>query len=351
MHIPCNLYRVKQQDYKYQPCLEKGQIIQDIDAYASQSHFLDHMLPVWNKLPNRGTFYGAPEAVAYGKTKGVHIKLAPEILRGESPIMVAAVGDVRYVGYFRRPILLFNHGVGFSFGEHPSYSGGKSWRCLVNVFFEPGVYPARRERAVYPNALVADLGCPKLDPLHLQKFTVNTDNPVICFSTHWNCRVCPETMWAFDHYKAVLPELAKRYRLIGHAHPRARKEVFPYYRSIGIEPVENFDDVVQQADLYLAEGSSTIYEFASTDKPVLVLNIPMFRRHVNHGLRFWEYIPGVQCDSPGHIFPKIQEALEDNDPWKRIRRESVNIAYTYHDGHCAERYVDLIQTWQKENGK
>ena len=53
--------------------------------------------------------------------------------------------------------------------------------------------------------------------------------------------------------------------------------------------MRDFDEVMERSTLYICDNSSTLYEFASTGRPVVVLNAPWFRRDIEHGLRFWEH--------------------------------------------------------------
>src|SRR5690606_19702269 len=91
--------------------------------------------------------------------------------------------------------------------------------------------------------------------------------PVIAISFHWNCAVSFETRPAWRHYRRALPHLARRFRILGHGHPRMLSRLRSSYERLGIEVVPDFDEVCRRADLYVCDGVSTLYEFASTGRP------------------------------------------------------------------------------------
>jgi len=112
---------------------------------------------------------------------------------------------------------------------------------------------------------------------------------------------------------------------------------------LGIEPVEDFEDVLERADLYMCDNSSTLFEFASVGRPVVVLNAPWYRRHIEHGLRFWEAATvGVQVDHPAELRDAVMQALEDPPEQQAARQAAVRIAYTYTDGQASKRAAQEI---------
>ena len=136
--------------------------------------------------------------------------------------------------------------------------------------------------------------------------------------------------------------------MIGHGHPRAWPTLKIVYDHWGIEKVRSFDHVMSRADCYVVDNSSTLYEFAATGRPVVVLNCPRYRRDVHHGLRFWDHIPGIQCDSPEDLPGAIELALEDPPELREIREEAVAAVYPQHDGHATDRAVEaLLAVWER----
>jgi hypothetical protein len=128
----------------------------------------------------------------------------------------------------------------------------------------------------------------------------------------------------------------------GHWHPKAR-DVHDWFRSVGVLIFDQFDDVLDEADLYVADNTSTLFEFASTDRPVVVLNAPWYRRDVEHGGRFWQWADvGVQVNEPEFLTMGIDAALNGDEHFAVRRREVVSEVYAYTDGQATDRAVAAV---------
>jgi len=121
-----------------------------------------------------------------------------------------------------------------------------------------------------------------------------------------------------------------------------------------IEDLGMCEVAVMQTDTatFIANGfpahNSTLYEFAATGRPVVVLNCPRYRRDVHHGLRFWDHIPGIQCDTPEDLPGAIELALEDPPELREMREEAIAAVYPQHDGHATDRAVEtLLGVWKR----
>jgi len=322
------------------------------DFWATEPHFIDHLAPLWHALDpeRRGTFWTTPALVGHAATLGVEAKAAdgiPRALRsGRWPIVTAAWGQAGKALSTRRPVVLLNHGSGQTFTgvSHPSYSGGApELRRRIALFLEPGPHAAEATLASIPEARVVQVGPAKLDTWHTSPPKPAGERPVAAISFHWRCKVVAEAGTAFDYYRSALADLAAGpWELLGHGHPTLWNEIRPIYEELGIEPVRRFDDVLARADLYIADGTSTLYEFASTGRPVLCLNTPAYRRDVHHGLRFWDAVPGLECDHPADLRSKVVEALEDPVEARVRRAHGVARAYVACDGQAAVRAAEAI---------
>jgi CDP-glycerol glycerophosphotransferase (TagB/SpsB family) len=104
-----------------------------------------------------------------------------------------------------------------------------------------------------------------------------------------------------------------------------------------------FDDVLAEANVYVCDNSSTIYEFAALNRPVVVLNASYYRRDVHHGLRFWEDVPGIQVNKASDLQDAIQEAVE-NDTFEAERKRITEKVYPYL-GQSAERAAQAIESF------
>lgn len=291
-----------------------------IDLVASAEHYRDHLEPLWAAIP--------PAAKGAGDAA-----------------LVASYRDLlaaRRKGFRRFAYL--EHGIGQSYGNgHPAYPGGRGIRGEVGLFLSPNETAAAGDRAATPRARVDVVGDPRLDRLPARE--PDPPGPVVAVSFHWDSRIAPETRSAYRHFAGALNDLVAEYSVIGHAHPRARGQIAPVFARRRIPFVSSFDDVCRQADLYVCDNSSTLYEFASTGRPVVVLNIPAYRRSVEHGLRFWQAAGvGMNVDDPADLVDVVRLALGDPPAVAAARERALAIAYAHRSG-AAERGAAAIQDW------
>lgn len=310
-----------------------------VDVFGSEEHFADHLLPVWEALESRGDFLLGQRLI---ETTALRWPGGSKPTDPSRPVLVAAYGDVKRMRKAGRTRIAFmEHGAGQSYGtHHGSYAGGQD-RHDVGLFLMPNEHSAGRMRATYPKAQVVVVGCPKLDTLPKRQ----SGPPTIAIGFHWDCYLVPETVSAFAHYRGVLPALAKAYNLIGHGHPRARPLLERRYRRLSIPFVPDFADVCRQADLYICDNSSSMFEFAATGRPVVVLNQPMYRKDVDVGLRFWEAANvGVQVDSPGALLDAVALALTDPPHLRKAREQALDIVYAHRSG-APQRAAAALAEW------
>jgi hypothetical protein len=311
-----------------------------IDAIASERHFADHIAPIWLALSEeqRGTLYlrtprpDLPNSV---------VAAAPASRR---PTLVASIGDLKR-GRGRRNAIM-EHGCGQSFGGDPrtaergSYAGGAGRDA--ELFLHPGNHPAARDRARYPKARVEVVGCAKLDSLPRRD---RGEPPVVAVSFHWNCTICAETRPAWDVFRGHVAELSKSMQVIGHGHPRIIRRLAAMYKRLGIETVASFEEVCRRADVYVNDCSSTLFEFAATGRPVVVLNAKRYRRDIDHGLRFWEASGvGVNVEQGDDLREAVQRALEDAPELRAERERALDMVYAFRSGG-AQRAADVLVDW------
>lgn len=317
-----------------------------IDALASAPHYADHLAAVFGALDEsaRGSFVTTTPEVAERLRALGHEPRSPA--PDDRPTLVASFGDLRRATRLGRTrIALMEHGAGQSYGGRPagsrgSYAGGRD-RDAASLFLHPGPHPAARDRAAYPKARVEVVGSPYLDTLPAREGS----GRVVAFSFHFNGSVVPETKNAFAWAFRAILDLRDRYDLIGHAHPRLFPAIERQYRRFGIEAVRDFDEVCRRADVYVCDNSSTLFAFAATGRPVVVLNPPWYDRRVDHGLRFWEAASvGVNCDHLDDLPSCIDEALRDTDAQRAQREAALDLVYAYRSG-ASQRAADVLMEW------
>jgi hypothetical protein len=305
---------------------------------ASETHFADHLAPIYKALQEPGTFYTRP---AFAEKHAIPGRWPLEAT--DRPILVASYGDLKVARRADRTrIALIEHGYGQTFSnDHPSYAGGMD-RDDVSLFLIPNEHAAQRNRERNPDAQVEIVGCPKLDDLPKREGSGTT----IAISFHFDAHaVASEARGTTHHYRKHLASLAQEFHVIGHGHPRALPVLGRFYKKAGIELVPDFSEVCRRADVYVCDYSSTIYEFASTGRPVVVLNAPWYRRNVSHGLRFWEAANvGVQVNQPDELPDAIRLALTDPPEQRGKREAALSMVYAYRSG-AARRAAKVLEQW------
>lgn len=311
---------------------------------AHEPQFLDHLAPVWQALDPtlRGRFLVEPTLLDRAEALGIDADPVSWPRRPERPaprtdgppLLVASYGDIkvgRRLGY--GPFAFIEHGAGQSYaGDRNrarlsgSYAGGPD-RDDVALFMVPNEHSAARWKGAYPDARVEIVGSPRLDTLPRRE---PDGKLTVAISFHWPCRLAPETDTALGEYQTVLPELAQRFNVIGHAHPKGDwpERMRKVYERAGIPFVADFDEVCRRSDVYLCDNSSTLFEYASTGRPVVVLNSRWYRRDVHHGLRFWSAAGvGVNVDHPSGLIEAVELALTDPAEQQAARERALSIVY------------------------
>ena len=308
-----------------------------IDFLASAPHYREHLAAVAGALPPaaRGEF------------------VAPSQPGLDNPVLVASYGDLKTAERIGRTrIAIMEHGAGQSYGgrggmQHGSYAGGLH-RDGASLFLHPGPHPAARDRRSYPSARVEVVGSPHLDTLPKRKGKPGRE---VAFTFHFNGPLCPETRTAYPHFFPVLAGLSDKYELLGHGHPmlwemgRPGHRLADRYRAQGIEPIRDFREVCERADLLIFDNTSVGFAFAATGRPVVVMNSPRYDKRVNHGLRFWEAANvGVNCDDPARLADCIEEALADPPKRRAAREAALDLVYAFRSG-AAKRAADALMDW------
>lgn len=315
-----------------------------VTFYASERHYADHLWPVftrWTDTARHADWYydGDPQ-------------LLPECLGGNT-VVVSATIDMRTA--FRAKasrIVLMQHGAGQSYSNrHSSYPGG-SGHTRAALALMPNEQAAERHRKYHPRVPAEVIGCPKLDEWVTQPPKRRPDllPPGVVISFHWDCKVAREagTVWGDYGPEAIeaLWEMDQRgeIALRVHAHPKIADEVREsLYGKIPVGRfTSSFIDVMRWADLYICDNSSSMFEFAALDRPVVVMNSPRWRRNVHHGGRFWDWAGvGIQVDRAEDLPMAVGWALTYDEPVIESRRRVVREVYPFL-GESRDRAVAAI---------
>lgn len=309
-----------------------------IDAFASQRHYIDHLAPVWHELSTPGTFWVTNKRlVEYALSAGI-----PQARWGlpntpGPPTLVASYHDLTDTHHGRR-IAHLEHGIGQTYvgrtiHDHPSYSGGAK-RTRIELHLCPNEMVAARERAAYPRAQVEVVGSPLLDT-----FGGAGTSDRIVLAWHWPLALCPETMWAWPHYRKAVRELPE---VLGHGHPRAWPTLVQDYAHDGIDPEPDLGRALASAAVVVFDNTSAGYYAAALGIPVVAVNLPTYRRDVHHGLRFWDAVPGPQVDHPAELDDAIAEAQSSS--WAERAAELCEPLFP-HRGLAAQRAAAALDSW------
>lgn len=337
-----------------------------VDFFARRPHFIDHLAPTWLKMPAnmKGYFYVPECLLDHAKSWGIDaIGLVTENPRnpilvspkGKGPVVTSAYGDLQraWERCMIRPQILMEHGVGLTF-NHAGYAGGTGLRARVALFLAPNEYIRRKTSRTFPTAPQVVIGTPKLDEWAKHPTKKPDEPPTVAIAFHWDgSAVAPEAGNAWQHYYKTIPELKTKYTVIGHGHPKIIDKLAPVYEQMGIEVVRDFRDVMERADLYINDCSSTMYEFCVTGRPVVVLNAPWFRRDVKFGIRFWDFSDvGINVEEPEQLMDCVAAALEDRQELAEKRKTVVQQLYP-NLGYAAQIAADAITAFVEgmKNGK
>ena len=316
-----------------------------IEFFAKETHFEDHLKSVAKELEEMGV-----------EVKWVRSGDVPD----ETTLFaaVASSGDLKRASQAGKLVFYFEHGAGQSYSgvRHTSYAGGHG-RDSVCCFISPGPHVDQLNKYSYPNIPSIAAGVPKLDCFHQGVTQEPADppaRPVVCFSFHWDCYVCQETRSGFEYFKSALlaAHQMEEFEVVAHCHPRARKFCLPFYAKHKIEYIEDFEDVLKRADIYVCDNSSTIFEFASIGKPVVLLNPPFYRKRVNHGLRFWTHANiGEQAHDDKEVILAIKKSVIDTKEKKSLRLSKIKTIYHETDGKASSRAAEGIANFMEEYQK
>jgi hypothetical protein len=331
-----------------------------LDVVACAPWYIAHLAPVWEALPGRyrGQFHvvrgpgsaveWTDRAVAFARDRGIKV-LTGALPQSKTPTLVASTGDMSVARKAGRPVAIMEHGAGQSYSgdrqsaQHPSYAGGL--HRSAELFLHPGPHPAQRDREAYPDARVEVVGSPILDTL--PDYAPAGGKPVVAVSCHWDCMVCAETRSGFIQFRNAIADLAlsPEWTVIGHGHPRDLEHRRLWYERKGIEVVSDFGEVCRRAAVYACDNSSSMFEFAATGRPVVVLNPGCYRKGVTHGLRFWEAASvGLQVDVPYFLTNTVRDALRDRYDDQQAREKALDLVYAYRTG-AAERAAAVLVDW------
>lgn len=238
------------------------------------------------------------------------------------------------------PCILVEHGAGqiyigdrsdaYSNGTGPYYDNVAGFICSTRDVF-------RRRREIFPDIPSILAGVPKLDKYVNQ--AVVPPERTACLTFHWDCPVAVESHCAYPYFKKYLRQAVDTWKeqgwtIYGHYHPRVPALV-DEYKKLGIPVLHTEQEVFQKCSVLIADNTSLLFEFMGLGRPVVFLNSPLYRREVNHGLRFWEAVEhGTDVEYPRDILNLCLDEIKGSDGWSPYG--------DLVDGKASQRAVEFI---------
>lgn len=246
------------------------------------------------------------------------------------------------------PIVYVEHGAGQSYpgddatNGHPAYHGSDHPENVIGYISPSEQVAARWGRPAFA------AGCPALDGHDPQRKIRFASRKVAAITFHWDPQwLCPEARsakpWYLDQLHSMVGHLlGSGFEVIGHWHPRD-----PFGRQVWInldvEPVEDPDDVLERAHLLVADNTSLLYEAAALGIPSIVLNAPWYRQDVEHGLRFWDHVPGHQINDVGEFMAFHPNYYASKEKPYVVARSAARYAYALPVGQAGEQAARWIE--------
>lgn len=310
-----------------------------VDLIASLPHYLSHLQPIWDRLPE--------EVKGDVRTDERAILTPPR----NRVCLVASWTDMRPLRGLTKFIYV-EHGAGQSYGGGDgkgahwadySASGGERHQGVIG-YISPSQTVADRWR--YAPAVA--VGCPRLDPYFMNRHDLRAEPGTVGFVFHWPCKVAPESDTAYWHYVGVLAATVENFtdhgwRCFATGHPKWEGSLDGPLRNHGLTlgPTSSL-----LCEVLIVDNSSVAYEAAAIGRHVVSLNAPGYRRDVDHGLRFWDHVPGIQIDEPEQLLAlDLRRDVVDNPESARLRDRAAEHAYAFRDGSSAQRAADAVMAW------
>ena len=212
-------------------------------------------------------------------------------------VMIAGFYDLDRARGLRT--IYIEHGAGQAYWSengkpHPAYHGAEH-PLLASLLTSPRT----RRSPTHGIARRSLPGSPVCDPYPL--ITANSKTGRGDHVSIGTASCSPKPVPLSTHYVQDLGKLVRLLRslgfeVIGHHHPRDGR-LPTIWRNLQVRQVD-VAEVRDRADILVVDNSSLAYEMLYLGRGVVTLNAPWYRREVEHGLRFWEHIPGWVCNNP-----------------------------------------------------
>jgi hypothetical protein len=239
-----------------------------------------------------------------------------------------------------------------------------------DVRFMEGGYFTRRVRALDPGARVAEVGSPKIDPLHWPE----AERPRLDLEALGLDPAKPTVLYAPTHGPSSFPNMSDRwpeefgeFNLLVKAHQlsffsskrrshREKMETWSCHPNVHVAPIESYDPspYINAADVLVSDLSAVVFEFASTGKPVVWCDFlhhrwtrrgPLwFRRWQRLDREVIERFKGIAAHAGRYreLLAVVRAELDDAEAGAERRRGMAEELVGPGDGRSAERVADYL---------
>lgn len=174
--------------------------------------------------------------------------------------------------------------IGHGVGPKPSYYH-KS-KTPMSIRFMEGQLRLKTIKELYPNDRFVQVGFSKLDPifnqtepgLNLETLGLDSNKPTLLYAPTFNpsSLECFPDDWPkdFEAYNVLIKPHTFTYTRAQYKNQRAKLNCWSRFSNSYVASEQDLSllPFMKQADLLLSEASSTLFEFAALNKPVVVCN-------------------------------------------------------------------------------
>jgi CDP-glycerol glycerophosphotransferase (TagB/SpsB family) len=206
-------------------------------------------------------------------------------------------------------------------------------------------------KAIHKNFDVIETGWPKLDVYGLDKslYDIEKNNllkthkakTILLYGPTFSPKLT-SAPFLLDQLKSLAQN--KDYIILLKFHPLMEQSWVDSYKKLAEETpniiFENEKNIIKfllMADLLISDTSPVIYEFILLNKPVVSFRSISKNIHWDNSLDFEQLIPMVEKNL-------------NEDPFATERQYIVEQFHPYNDGKSAERMVEAVENYIKENG-
>jgi len=242
-------------------------------------------------------------------------------------------------------------------GKNYTYSDGNR---LYDLILTIGDYSAERLNSY---AECISVGMPRYDKLlsggydkkSLRfKYGLDDSRPVLVYLPTWGDQC------TIEKFAVALIRLADQYHIVVKPHPLTYMCEKDKLSILENTPVKLFqedcpiDKLMAMADLIITDYSSTIFEAAAADKPMLLLNLG---KQVLEASKLYSAIDpehqyrhiAVSVSEPEALPQAVEDALADEEPWPTLRQECTKHFFSCHDGSSAPKAAHAIEEFISRN--